>query len=169
MDGYDQEFFGQGYRLRSWSFFNDNGDAQKGRLITPLIFRDLIDRTLPAGDAPRLNRLALAMVLVPVISGLIHVVQDIRGRHRSEGEYAMYRVPRGEFNTSETDETTDAWDTIDWLVKNVPETNGRVGILGISYNGFLALMALVDSRRRALQHPNVIVITLQVLDRQVNA
>jgi putative CocE/NonD family hydrolase len=74
--------------------------------------------------------------------GLIHVVQDIRGRHRSEGDYAMYRVPRGEFNTSETDETTDAWDTIDWLVKNVPEGNGRVGIWGTSYPGWLTLAAL---------------------------
>ena len=74
--------------------------------------------------------------------GLIHVVQDIRGRHRSEGDYAMYRVPRGEFNASETDETTDAWDTIDWLVKNVAEANGRVGVWGTSYPGWLTLAAL---------------------------
>jgi putative CocE/NonD family hydrolase len=74
--------------------------------------------------------------------GLIHVVQDIRGRYRSEGDYAMYRVPRGEFNASETDETTDAWDTIDWLVKNVPEANGRVGVWGTSYPGWLTLAAL---------------------------
>jgi putative CocE/NonD family hydrolase len=74
--------------------------------------------------------------------GLIHVVQDIRGRYRSEGEYAMYRVPRGAFNTSDTDETTDAWDTIDWLVENVPEGNGRVGIWGTSYPGWLTLAAL---------------------------
>jgi hypothetical protein len=74
--------------------------------------------------------------------GLIHVVQDLRGRYRSEGDYAMYRVPRGEFNTSETDETTDAWDTIDWLVKNVPESNGRVGVWGTSYPGWLTLAAL---------------------------
>jgi len=76
--------------------------------------------------------------------GLIHVVQDLRGRFRSEGDYAMYRVPRGRFNASSTDETTDAWDTIDWLVKNVPETNARVGIWGTSYPGWLTLAALRD-------------------------
>ena len=56
----------------------------------------------------------------------------------------MYRVPRGEFNTTQTDETTDAWDTIDWLAKNVPEGNGRVGIWGTSYPGWLTLAALRD-------------------------
>jgi putative CocE/NonD family hydrolase len=76
--------------------------------------------------------------------GYIHAVQDIRGRYRSEGDYAMYRVPRGAFNPSQTDETTDAWDTIDWLVKNVKETNGRVGIWGTSYPGWLTLAALRD-------------------------
>lgn len=51
--------------------------------------------------------------------GYIYVTQDIRGRYKSEGEYAMYRVPRSEFNRTDTDKTTDAWDTINWLVKNV--------------------------------------------------
>ena len=73
--------------------------------------------------------------------GYIFVAQDIRGRFKSEGSYAMYRAPRGEFNRSETDETTDAWDTIDWLVKNVPN-NGRVGVWGTSYPGWLTLAAL---------------------------
>lgn len=75
--------------------------------------------------------------------GFIHVVQDIRGRFQSEGKASTYRVPRGRFNSSETDETTDAWDTIDWLVKNVP-SNGRVGIWGTSYPGWLTLAALRD-------------------------
>jgi len=75
--------------------------------------------------------------------GYIYVAQDIRGRYGSEGEYEMYRVPRGEYNKSETDETTDAWDTIDWLVKNVPN-NGRVGIWGTSYPGWLVLAAIRD-------------------------
>ena len=74
--------------------------------------------------------------------GFIYVFQDIRGRFRSGGEYAMYRVPRGAFNTSNTDETTDAWDTIDWLVKKLPGNNGKVGIWGVSYPGWLALAAL---------------------------
>jgi putative CocE/NonD family hydrolase len=76
--------------------------------------------------------------------GYIFVVQDLRGRFRSEGDYAMYRVPRGEFNTSQTDETTDAWDTIDWLVKNVEGHNGKVGVWGTSYPGWLTLAALRD-------------------------
>ncbi len=88
------------------------------------------------------TRLAVLRGTRWVGGGLIHVVQDIRGRYRSEGDYAMYRVPRGEFNTSGTDETTDAWDTIDWLAKNVPEGNGRVGIWGTSYPGWLTLAAL---------------------------
>ncbi len=65
--------------------------------------------------------------------GYIFVAQDLRGRFKSEGQYAMYRVPRGAFNRSETDETTDAWDTIDWLVKNVTPNNGKVGVWGTSY------------------------------------
>jgi hypothetical protein len=73
----------------------------------------------------------------------IYVVQDIRGRFNSEGAYFMYRAPRGAFNKTETDETTDAWDTIDWLVKNVP-SNGRVGIWGTSYPGWLTLAAMRD-------------------------
>ncbi len=77
-------------------------------------------------------------------SGYIHVVQDIRGRFKSGGDFAMYRVPRGAFNKSTTDETTDAWDTIDWLVKNVPGNSGKVGIWGTSYPGWLVLAALRD-------------------------
>jgi putative CocE/NonD family hydrolase len=73
----------------------------------------------------------------------IYVVQDIRGRFNSEGDYFMYRAPRGAFNNTETDETTDAWDTIDWLVNNVP-SNGRVGIWGTSYPGWLTLAAMRD-------------------------
>ncbi len=75
--------------------------------------------------------------------GFIHAIQDIRGRFQSEGKAATYRVPRGQFNASSTDETTDAWDTIDWLVRNVP-SNGRVGIWGTSYPGWLTLAAMRD-------------------------
>ena len=74
--------------------------------------------------------------------GYVFVTQDLRGRFKSEGEYAMYRVPRGEFNRSQTDETTDAWDTIDWLVKNVTPNNGKVGVWGTSYPGWLTLAAI---------------------------
>jgi hypothetical protein len=76
--------------------------------------------------------------------GYIRVVQDIRGKHDSEGDYVMNRPLRGSQNPTPVDHATDTYDTIDWLVKNVPESNGKVGILGISYDGFLTLMALVN-------------------------
>ena len=75
--------------------------------------------------------------------GYIRVVQDIRGKYGSEGDYVMNRPLHGPLNPTPVDESTDTYDTIDWLVKNIPETNGKVGILGISYDGFLSLMPLV--------------------------
>ncbi len=81
---------------------------------------------------------------VIVEGGYIRVVQDIRGKYGSEGDYVMNRPLRGPLNPTPVDNATDTYDTIDWLVKNIPETNGRVGILGISYDGFLALMPLAD-------------------------
>ena len=80
---------------------------------------------------------------VIVEGGYIRAVQDIRGKYDSEGEYMMNRPLHGPWNPTEVDHATDTYDTIEWLVKNVPETNGRVGILGISYDGFLPLMAVV--------------------------
>ncbi|HEY3400927.1 MAG TPA: CocE/NonD family hydrolase [Geothrix sp.] len=79
-----------------------------------------------------------------VEGGYIRVVQDIRGKYGSEGDYVMNRPLRGPLNPTSVDHSTDTYDTIDWLVKHLPESNGRVGILGISYDGFLPLMALVD-------------------------
>ena len=81
---------------------------------------------------------------VIIEGGYIRVVQDVRGKHGSEGDYVMDRPLRGPRNPTTVDHATDTYDTIDWLVKNIPESNGRVGILGISYNGFLPLMALVN-------------------------
>jgi putative CocE/NonD family hydrolase len=81
---------------------------------------------------------------VIVEGGYIRVVQDVRGKYGSEGDYVMNRPLRGPLNPTTVDHSTDSYDTIDWLVKNVPESNGRVGILGISYDGFLPLMALVN-------------------------
>ena len=74
----------------------------------------------------------------------IRVFQDVRGKYGSEGDYVMTRPVRGPLNDSKVDHTTDAWDTIDWLVKNVPESNGRVGMIGSSYEGFTVVMALLD-------------------------
>jgi len=81
---------------------------------------------------------------VIVEGGYIRVVQDVRGKYGSEGDYVMNRPLHGPQNPTPVDHSTDTYDTIDWLVKNVPESNGRVGILGISYDGFLPLMALVN-------------------------
>jgi len=76
--------------------------------------------------------------------GYIRVYQDVRGKYGSEGEYVMIRPLRGPLNNSNVDHSTDAYDTIDWLVKNVPESNGRVGMVGSSYEGFTVVMALVN-------------------------
>ena len=81
---------------------------------------------------------------VIVDGGYIRVIQDVRGKYGSEGDYVMNRPLHGPQNPTPVDESTDTYDTIDWLVKNVPENNGKVGILGISYDGFLPLMALVN-------------------------
>jgi putative CocE/NonD family hydrolase len=76
--------------------------------------------------------------------GYIFVFQDIRGRHKSEGQFVMIRPPRDKSDPKAVDESTDTYDTIDWLLKNVANNNGRVGMLGISYGGWLTVMALLD-------------------------
>jgi putative CocE/NonD family hydrolase len=107
-------------------------------------------------DADKLTSHAESSHLGPVLKGYdnavdvileggyIRVVQDVRGKHGSEGDYVVNRPLRGPLNKTPVDHATDTFDTIDWLVKKVPETNGKVGILGISYNGYLPLMALVN-------------------------
>ena len=77
-----------------------------------------------------------------VREGYIFVFQDIRGRYKSEGKFMMNRPPRTDRNG--IDEGTDTYDTIDWLLKNVPNNNGRAGILGISYGGFLTVMSVLE-------------------------
>ena len=79
-----------------------------------------------------------------VDGGYIRVFQDVRGKYGSEGEYVMTRPLRGPLNPGDTDHATDARDTIEWLVKNVPESNGKVGMIGSSYEGFTVLMALAE-------------------------
>jgi len=78
-----------------------------------------------------------------VKAGYIRVYQDVRGKYGSEGVYLMTPPPVGPFNPSGADDTTDGYDTIDWLSKNVPESNGRVGMIGSSYEGFTVVMALL--------------------------
>ena len=104
-------------------------DADKGTMRNR---SQKIEEILPIMDAEFVN------------DGYIRVYQDVRGIHKSEGLYVMNRPLRGPLNATAVDHATDAYDTIDWLVKNVPESNGKVGITGSSYPGFTALMALID-------------------------
>lgn len=76
--------------------------------------------------------------------GYIFVFQDIRGRYKSEGKFVMQRPPRDKNDPKAIDESTDAYDSIAWLLKNIPNHNGRVGIFGVSYDGWLAAMAMLD-------------------------
>ncbi|HEY8616797.1 CocE/NonD family hydrolase [Phenylobacterium sp.] len=76
--------------------------------------------------------------------GYIRVYQDVRGKYGSEGDYVLTRPVRGPLNNTNIDHATDAYDTIEWLVKNVKESNGRVGMIGSSYPGFTTAMALTD-------------------------
>ena len=77
-------------------------------------------------------------------AGYICVFQDERGKYGSQGIYLMTPPPIGPLNKSGIDDTTDAYDTIDWLVKNTPESNGKVGMIGSSYAGFTVVMALIN-------------------------
>jgi len=87
--------------------------------------------------------------------GYIFVLQDIRGRYGSEGKFVMNRPIRDPKDNAGVDESTDTWDTIDWLLRNVPRNSGRVGVLGISYPGWLAAMAGINP------HPAVRAISPQ--------
>jgi putative CocE/NonD family hydrolase len=110
---------------------------------TPYNATDLTSHAPSAHLGPILQGYDNAVDVI-VDGGYIRVVQDIRGKYKSEGDYVMNRPLRGPLNPTPVDHATDTYDTIEWLVKNIPETNGKVGILGISYDGFLPLMALVN-------------------------
>jgi putative CocE/NonD family hydrolase len=109
---------------------------------TPYDAKELTTRAESSHLGPSLQGYDNATDVI-VEGGYIRVVQDVRGKHGSEGDYVMNRPLHGPQNPTPVDHATDTYDSIDWLVKNVPESNGRVGILGISYDGFLPLMALV--------------------------
>jgi uncharacterized protein len=76
--------------------------------------------------------------------GYIFVFQDIRGRYGSEGQFIMQRPLRDTADSRSVDETTDTYDTVEWLLRNVPGNNRRAGVLGVSYPGFLATMAGIN-------------------------
>jgi len=86
-----------------------------------------------------------------IADGYILVFQDIRGRNRSEGTFIMNRPP----HQSPPDESTDTWDTIEWLVKNVPDNNGRAGLLGVSYPGWLVDQSM-DAQVQAYINTNAL-------------
>ena len=88
-------------------------------------------------------------------AGYIYVVEDIRGRFKSQGKFVMMRPLADHSDPSAIDESTDAYDTVAWLLKNVPGNNGRVGVVGTSYPGFLTMMAGIDP------HPAVKAISPQ--------
>jgi putative CocE/NonD family hydrolase len=108
----------------------------------PLPF--LMDRTpynASSRNAASINRVYRDLVL----DGYIFVFQDIRGRNKSEGEFIMIRPLRTDrSDPTATDETTDTYDTIDWLLKNIPGHNGRVGVFGVSYDGWTTVMAALE-------------------------
>ena len=109
----------------------------------------LLNRT-PFGAEARLrlgeDRLAAVVPAIdqgPAAASYILVFQDVRGKHGSGGDYVEQRPLSGPLNPTPVDHSTDAFDTIDWLVAHTPESNGRVGMIGTSYDGFLVLMALI--------------------------
>jgi putative CocE/NonD family hydrolase len=105
---------------------------------------DETDRTTFFAQRPELAR-----------DGYIYVAEDIRGRYKSEGKFVMMRPLADHHNPKATDESTDTYDTVDWLIKNVAGNNGRIGVVGTSYPGFLAMMAGIDP------HPAVKAISPQ--------
>lgn len=96
-------------------------------------------------ESPHLAAVVPQMDDTAVAAGYIIVFQDVRGKYGSEGDYVMTRPLRGSLNPTAVDHSTDTYDTIDWLVKNVPESNGRVGTIGGSYEGFTALMSTIGA------------------------
>jgi putative CocE/NonD family hydrolase len=121
------------------------GAKHAGILLTrtPYDADALTSHTMSGHLAPMLQGYDNATDVI-VEDGYIRVVQDVRGKYGSEGDYVMNRPVHGPQNPTPVDDATDTYDTIDWLVKNIPESNGKVGTLGISYDGFEPLMALIN-------------------------
>ena len=95
-------------------------------------------------NSPHMIAVVPQMNDTAVQAGYIIVFQDVRGKCGSEGDYVMTRPLRGPANPTDNDHATDTYDTIEWLVKNVPESNGRVGTFGGSYEGYTAIMSVVN-------------------------
>jgi putative CocE/NonD family hydrolase len=119
---------------------------------TPLPF--LMQRT-PYGVDGNTSKSVNSRYTELATSGYIFVMEDIRGRYGSEGKFVMSRPMADHHDPKLVDESTDTYDTVAWLLKNIPENNGRVGVMGISYPGFLAMAAGIDP------HPAVRAISPQ--------
>lgn len=105
----------------------------------------LLQRTPYGASVPdNFNILNFPYVSNMAKEGYIFVSQDIRGKYKSEGKMEIHQPLIHQTQKGAVDESTDTWDTIDWLIKNVPDNNGKAGILGISYPGWLALVGAVN-------------------------
>jgi putative CocE/NonD family hydrolase len=122
--------------------------APKGAKDAPMVLTRTPYNAAARAERSKSGRMIEALPLsdeVFVEAGYIRVYQDVRGKYGSEGPYNMTPPPvNSGYNPTGADDTTDAYDTIDWLVKNVPESNGRVGMIGSSYEGFTVVMALLN-------------------------
>jgi uncharacterized protein len=121
----------------------------KGAKNAPILLTRTCYNAAKRAERSKSGRMIEALPLsdeVFVESGYIRVYQDVRGKYGSEGVYLMTPPPvKSGYNPSGADDTTDGYDTIDWLVKNVPESNGRVGMIGSSYEGFTVVMAMLNA------------------------
>ncbi len=121
-------------------------------IATPLPI--LLDRT-PYGVEDENPASIIAQRPELASDGYIFVCQDIRGRYKSQGKFIMMRPLADHSNPKAIDESTDTYDTVAWMLKNISGNNGRVGVIGTSYPGFLTMMAGIDP------HPSVKAISPQ--------
>ncbi|MBC7922558.1 MAG: CocE/NonD family hydrolase [Ferruginibacter sp.] len=148
------------FSVRAQSTSDSRGPFEKTEKMIPMRDGVKLHTAIYAPKSPR-ERLPILFVRTPygvdgadrrfdgplkelADEGYVFVFQDIRGRYRSEGQFVMQRSVRDPKDQRAIDESTDAYDTVDWLVKNVPNNNGRVGMLGVSYDGWTTVMAMLD-------------------------
>jgi uncharacterized protein len=119
----------------------------KGAQDTPIILTrtpyNASERTLRF-NSPKLTSVVPQMNDTTSAARYIIVYQDVRGKYGSEGDYIMTKPLEGPLNTTGTDHATDTYDTIEWLLNHVPESNGRVAAMGGSYEGYTTLMCTVN-------------------------
>ena len=117
---------------------------QPGQALPILLERTPYGASLPVADESIVTEPRLFSIPYMAKDGYIFVVQDIRGKYKSEGMMQIHQPLIHASRSHAVDESTDTWDTIDWLVKHIANNNGKAGIVGISYPGWLALVGAVD-------------------------